>query len=258
MNSLVIKLCLLALVAFVNVGFTQPNSFRVAAASDVKFALDSVIRIFQEETASQVTVTYGSSGKLYEQISNGAPFDIFFSADLVYPEKLQRARLTISEPKIYGTGRLVIWSSVLDPSELKMESLVQKTIRKIAIANPQHAPYGKRAVEAMLFYNVFEKVKDNLVLGENISQAAQYLYSGAADIGIIALSVALSPPMKKLRGDFFVIPDESHLPLQQGYVLLSRARNNSSVTKFDAFLSTNRAREIFKIYGFSVPDDKLK
>lgn len=258
MNSLVIKLCLLALFASANGTIAQTNSFRVAAASDLKFALDSVIRVFEDETSSEVTVTYGSSGKLFEQISNGAPFDIFFSADLAYPEKLQRARLTISEPKVYGTGRLVVWSSVLDPSDLKMESLVHNMKGKVAIANPQHAPYGKRAVEAMLFYNVYEKVKTRLVLGENISQTAQYLYSGAADIGIIALSVALSPPMKKLGGNYYVIPDESHLPLQQAYVLLSRARNNSSLSKFDAFLSTDRARGIFRIYGFSIPSDKLE
>lgn len=252
------KLCFLLTLAVTHFAACAQSSIRVAAASDLKFALDSVIYVFERTTAGKITVTYGSSGKLYEQISNGAPFDIFFSADRLYPEKLREAGQTIGEPRLYGTGRIVIWSAVVDPAELKMESLLQENIRRIAIANPQHAPYGKRAVEAMEHYGVYEQIKGKLVLGENISQASQYLYSGAAEVGIIALSLALSPPMKKLKGNYYEIPQESHLPLEQAFVVLTRGKNNALLSKFVLFLASDDAREIFQMFGFSIPDEKLK
>ena len=259
MRGHLIRFCLLIILEAVYVtGHAQQDIVRVAAASDLKFALDSVVHLFEESSGAKITVTYGSSGKLFEQISNGAPFDIFFSADRMYPEKLRDKGLARNEPRLYGIGRIVVWSSVVNPAELKMASLAQQKIRKIAIANPQHAPYGKRAVEAMQYFKIYDQVKAKLVLGENISQASQFLYSGAAEVGIIALSLALSPPMQKLNGHYYEIPEESHLPLEQTYILLSRAKNNAMLDKFDVFLSSDRARRIFRTFGFSVPDDNLR
>ncbi len=179
----------------------------IAAASDLKFTLDSVIHAFSKINNGKVEVTYGSSGKLTEQIINGAPFDLFFSADISYPERLQQEKKTSSGIYRYATGRLVIWSKKIDPRQSGMKSLLDPGVKKIAIANPLHAPYGKRAVESLAYYQLAEALRSRLVYGENISQAAQFASTGAADVGIIALSLALSPNMKKERGEFFVIPE---------------------------------------------------
>src|SRR6187549_2353661 len=125
----------------------KSNKVLIAAASDLKFALDSIVTVFKKSNSGTVDVTYGSSGKLFEQISNGAPFDIFFSADLVYPEMLEKNGLASASAEIYGTGRLVIWSKVVNASVLQEGSLLDTKVSRIAIANPQHAPYGKRAIE---------------------------------------------------------------------------------------------------------------
>jgi molybdate transport system substrate-binding protein len=254
------KFLLIAMLqGLVSMTSAQHEPIRIGAASDLKFALDSALTIFRSESGVDVTVTYGSSGKLFEQISSGAPFDIFFSADFSYPEMLRKAGIAVTDPKLYGRGRLVVWSSLVDPSTLKMRTLIHEKIRKVAIANPQHAPYGKRAVEALTFYDLYDNVKPKLVLGENISQASQYLYSGAADAGIIALSLALSPPMKKLKGNYYIIPEESHLPLDQAYVLLSSGKGNEeSLANLDRFLVTDRCRDIFKLFGFNLPPEKSK
>ena len=173
----------------------QSNKILIAAASDMKFALDSIVTVFKKTHAGNVDITYGSSGKLFEQISNGAPFDIFFSADINYPKQLHKKDLTTSEVYAYGVGRIVLWSKKVDPNTEGMKSLLSPTIKKVAIANPAHAPYGKRAAEALNDYNVSESVKGKLVFGENISQTAQFITTGAADIGIVALSLAVSPTM---------------------------------------------------------------
>jgi molybdate transport system substrate-binding protein len=232
----------------------QSEKLRIAAASDVKFALDSVVAVFAGQSIHKAVVTYGSSGKLFEQISNGAPFDIFFSADLSYPEKLSANGLTATTPEQYGTGRLVIWSQVANPEKEKMESLLNDKVRRVAIANPQHAPYGQRAVESMMHFKMYDRIKSKLVYGENISQAAQYLYSRAAEAGIIALSLALSPPMRKLNGKYYLIPEESHKPLHQAFVIIRGSDSNESVREFHRFLQSARVKEIFRFYGFVVPD----
>jgi len=235
--------------------FAQSKKVRIAAASDVKFALDSIIAVFAAQSSDNVVVTYGSSGKLFEQISNGAPFDIFFSADISYPQKLSANGLTAMPPEQYGTGRLVIWSQIADPVREKMESLLNERVRHVSIANPQHAPYGQRAVECMLYFDIYDKVKTKLVYGENVSQAAQYLYSGAAQAGIIALSLALSPPMQKLKGSYYIIPEESHKPLHQGFVIVRGSDKNVAVREFHLFLKSEKVKEIFKFYGFVVPEN---
>jgi molybdate transport system substrate-binding protein len=258
MKTAFCRIGLAILVTFTSTFSLAQEKVRVAAASDVKFALDSIISVFDLKSSASVVVSYGSSGKLFEQISNGAPFDIFFSADVSYPEKLEKKLLVQSTPEIYGTGRIVLWSRLTDPSILKMEILLAGNVKRIAIANPQHAPYGKRAVESLQYYKLYDEVKGKLVLGENISQAAQYLYSGSADVGIIALSLALSPPMQKLAGKFYLIPEESHDPLHQAFVLLKPAGSRSEVKEFFEFLKTPEAKNIFRHYGFNLPAEILK
>jgi len=231
----------------------QPRKIRIAAASDLKFALDSVAAVFKKNNSGTVDITYGSSGKFFEQLSNGAPFDIFFSADISYPKQLQEKKLTLSEVYPYGVGQIVIWSKKIDPEKEGMKSLLQSSIKKIAIANPAHAPYGKRAEEALVYYKMLDAVKDKLVFGENISQTAQFVTTGAADIGIVALSLALSPNMKKENGKYFLIPESSHQPLVQGVVLLRQSEGKDLAKDFLEFVKSEKAAAILHYFGFAKP-----
>ena len=222
----------------------------VAAASDLKFALDSVVSVFKKKSGGAVEVTYGSSGKLFEQISNGAPFDIFFSADIGYPNQLKEKNLTASDNYIYGVGRIVLWSKKLDMEKEGMNTLLQPGIKKIAIANPLHAPYGKRAEEALKFYKMYDAVKSKLVFGENISQAAQFVTTGSADIGIIAYSLALSPNMKKENGKYYLIPENAHRRLEQAVVITKDGKGNEFAQTLLSFVRSDEAKKILAHFGF--------
>lgn len=226
----------------------------VAAAADLKFAMDSLVSVFSKAHPDlSLKVVYGSSGNFFQQIGNGAPFDLFFSADIEYPKRLQTQHLTLSDVQLYGIGQLVLWSKSLDPAVAKMNTLLDPAVRKIAIANPAHAPYGQRAEEAIRHYQLYDKIKAKLVMGENIAQTAQYAQSGAADIGIIALSLALSPAMQQSGGKYWLIPADAHQPLEQGFVLLPHAKDNQGANAFMNFIATPEARVILKSFGFSRP-----
>lgn len=227
------------------------NKILVAAASDLRFAMDSIILVFNQSNSGKVEVTYGSSGKLTEQIIQGAPFDMLFSADLSYPEQLKKENKTGSELYQYAKGRIVIWSKKLDPQQQQMKSLTNTSIKKISIANPEHAPYGKRAMESLTYYKLLDNIKPKLVYGENISQASQFITSGAADIGIIALSLAVSPNMKKENGHYYIIPEESHSPLLQGAVITLHGKDNKLANSFFKFVQTDKAKGILKYFGLS-------
>ncbi|RZS95679.1 molybdate ABC transporter substrate-binding protein [Cecembia calidifontis] len=236
----------------INTVFSQKQQkILVAAAADLRFAMDSIIRVYPQ--ASEIEVIYGSSGKFFEQISNSAPFDVYFSADMVYPQKLKENGKTASEIYAYGIGRLVLWSKKDLGNNLKMDVLKDKQIRKIAIANPRHAPYGQRAEESLKYYGLHTQVRPKLVFGENIAQTAQFVSSGAADIGIIALSLALSPNMKKVNANYFLIPADSHQPLLQGAVLVKKNIPNPSAAQFFEFVKGDQAKQILAHYGFTQP-----
>ena len=224
----------------------------MAAASDIKFALDSIISVYEKlNTGADINVTYGSSGKFFEQIQQDAPFDMFFSADLDYPKKLLQSGRAISEPQLYGIGRIVVCSKSIQVSNEGIKALLNPAVYKIAIANPAHAPYGKRAVECLQHFKIYEKVKDKLVLGDNISQTAQFITTGAADIGIIALSLALSPAMQREGIMFYLIPENAHAKLEQSFVILKNARDNKTAKSFAEFMKTKEAIAVLKYFGFS-------
>jgi molybdate transport system substrate-binding protein len=250
MPKLCLGLLLVAITCALSFECAGQGKILLAAASDLKFALDSIIAVYRTTNGVTVEVTYGSSGKLFEQISNGAPFDIFFSADISYPKELEKKNLTSSELYVYGVGRVVLWSSKIDPQKEGMKTLLSPVIKKIAIANPTHAPYGKRAEEALKFYNVYDGVKGKLVLGENISQTAQFVTTGAADIGIVAYSLALSPNMKKENGKFFLIPENSHQRLEQAVVITKRGKGNDFAQTFLSFVKSDDAKLILSYFGF--------
>lgn len=231
--------------------FAQERTTIVVAAN-LKTAMDSIAKIYRLENPKEtIQISYGASGKFYEQITNGAPFDVFFSADMNYPNKLKESHFAISKVKLYAIGRIAIWSKKMDPNIQKMNSLLDPKVKKISIANPVTAPYGAKAVESMKFYKMYNKLKPNLVYGENIAQTAQFVAFGAADIGIIALSDVLSPTMKKEHGKHYVIPQESHKPLQQGCVILKHGKGNATATKFYDYISSSKAKTILKYFGYS-------
>ena len=231
---------------------TGPAPITIAAAADLKYVLDSLVTIFnRQHPQSRATVVYGSSGKFYEQLSHDAPFDIFFSADSDYPRRLQQARRTAGAPVPYALGRLVLWSKKLDPSVLGVKTLLTPQVRHIAIANPAHAPYGRKAEEVLRTYKLYDQLKPKLIFGENIGQTAQYAATGAADVGVLAYSLALSPELRR-AGKFYLIPATAHTPLQQSFVVLKRASGNATAAAFAAFMASPVAMKALRKYGFGL------
>jgi len=231
----------------------------VAAAADLQFVMTELAARFQKETGKTVKLTFGSSGNFYQQIQNGAPFDVFFSANVDYAAKLQTAGL--AEPGTlyqYATGKIVIWvpaDSKLDISAGLM-ALANPAIKKIAIANPQHAPYGQAAVAALKKEGVYDTVADRLVLGENISQTASFVGSGAADVGIVALSLALSPTMKD-KGRYVEIPSGDYPPIEQACVVVRSSKEKETAKAFANYVKTPAAAELFRAYGFATTQATL-
>ncbi|HEX6532820.1 MAG TPA: molybdate ABC transporter substrate-binding protein [Nitrospira sp.] len=227
----------------------------IAAASDLNFAFKEIVAEFEKASGKHVKLSLGSSGNFYAQIQNGAPFDLYFSADIGYPKKLEEAGLTVSGSLYrYAVGRIVLWTNHDSHRDVSkgMEILRDPVIKKIAIANPKHAPYGRAAVAAMEHFKVYEQAKERLVLGENISQAAQFIESGACDIGIIALSLALAPTMKS-HGTYWEIPATAHPPLEQGAAIVKSSKHQDVAKQFLAFLQADKSQEIMSRYGFTLP-----
>ncbi len=219
----------------------------IAAAADMKYALDDIARLYMKRhPQTKINTMFGSSGKAFTQISNGAPYDIYYSADIDYPKKLKATGKVVGDVKPYAIGRIVLWSDAIDTAK-GMNTLLSPAIKKIAIANPEHAPYGRAAVAALKSYGLYDKIKGKLIYGENINQTAQYAQTKAADIAILALSISSSPALRDTPS--FLIPKESHPDLVQGYVLV---RNNPEAKDFISFFETKEANDILKKYGFVV------
>src|SRR2546427_3617266 len=235
----------------------QAGEISVAAAADLNFAFKEIVAYFQKKTGNVVKLSLGSSGNFFAQISNGAPFDLYFSADIAYPKKLEEAGL--AEPGtlyMYAVGRIVVWvpkGSPIDVASFGIKALQHPSIKRIAIANPKHAPYGRAAVAAMEHFKVHDAVKDKLVLGENISQTAQFVQTGGADIGIIALSLAVAPAMKG-SGMCWGGPVEAYPGLGQGAVVLKAAKDVKTAHAFLDFIKGSAGAAVFKRYGFFLPE----
>ncbi len=233
----------------------RAEQIHVAAAADLRFAMDEIVSLFRKaHPGAGVEVSYGSSGKFYAQIRNGAPFDLFFSADIELLEKLVKAGFASPEVRPYALGRIVVWRAGSDALLLTLADLGRPEIRRIAIANPKHAPYGMRAVEALKAANVWNSVESRLVHGENIAQTAQFVQTGNADAGIIALSLALAPAFAG-KGSYTLIPVELHQPLRQGFVILKHGEGKALAAAFAAFFAGSDVRQILNRYGFSLPDN---
>jgi molybdate transport system substrate-binding protein len=229
---------------------------RVAAASDLNAALAALVARFGESHDVDVSVSYGSSGTFYTQLLNHAPFDLFLSADIDYPRRLAARGLTIPDGEFtYGVGRLVVWvraSSPVDPSRDGLQSLTEAAVTHIAIANPEHAPYGRAAMAALHTAGILDRVRPKLVYGENVAQALQFVQSGAAEAGIVALSLALAPNLKD-QGRWVELPLAAYPRMEQGGTILQWAADVESAKALRAFVLGADGRALLKQYGFFLP-----
>lgn len=242
-----------AMLALASVATAQPLS--VAAASDLQVVLPAITGAFERSTGLKVNVSFGSSGNFLAQIKNGAPFDVFLSADIDYPRELERAGLT--EPGTlspYATGSLVLWTRTNSGVDVQrgLEVLLSENVRHIAIANPEHAPYGRAAVAALRAANLYEKVRAKLVLGENVSQAAQFVQSGNAEAGLIPLSLARAPAASAV-GQFVAVPASLYPLIEQAAVVVRASHNKTAARAFLAFLDQPATRTLLANAGFGPP-----
>lgn len=249
-----LQLCLAFSVVFAT-NTLMADDLTIAAAADLKFALEDIKTAYvAAHPDDKVNLIFGSSGKLSTQIEQGAPFDLFFSADIKYPKQLVEAKQAASEVKPYALGRIVLWSNTHDASQLTLESLKDERFKHIAIADPSHAPYGKRAEEALTASKLWDTVKPKLVFGENIAQTAQFVESGNADIGIIALSLALNPELSK-QGGYHLIDDKLHEPLEQAFIVTAHGKDNAAAQRFADYMQQAEARTVMVKYGFVLPGE---
>jgi len=232
------------------------QSVAIAAAADLRYALDEIVDAFEVGNPDvEVTVSYGSSGSFYAQLRNGAPFDVFLSADVEYTRQLDDRGLTVPGSNFtYAIGRIAVWApgrSGLPVETLGLQALADPGVTHVAIANPQHAPYGRAAVAALEAAGLLDAVKPKFVLGENVSQTLQFVQSGSAEAGIIALSLALAPPVKD-AGQYWLVPASMHAPIEQGGTIMRTAADVESARRFAAFVGGEHARAILRRYGFTV------
>jgi molybdate transport system substrate-binding protein len=237
----------------------------VAAAADLNYALKDLVTQFQKKTGNPVTLSFGASGSLFAQIESGAPYDLFFSADEDYPKRLAAAGLVESGSlRTYAVGHLVLWVSnlagldhdhLMDSPHLVADVLLQPSIKRIAIANPQTAPYGRAAMSALEHLGVKEKVVGKLVYGENVSQAAQFVQSGNAHAGLISLSLALSPSMKD-SGRYWELPADSYPELRQSAVIVSASKHKKAAQAFLDYVTSADGAVVLRQYGFRLPDGR--
>ena len=231
----------------------RAQEIRVAAAADLKFAMQDVAAQFEKQSGTKLDVTYGSSGNFFSQLQNGAPFDVFFSADIDYPRKLEAAGL--AEPGTlyeYAIGRIAIWTPAdakVDVTRRGWKTLLDPSVQKIAVANPEHAPYGRAAVAALQKAGIYDEVKAKLVYGENISQAAQFVQSGNAQAGIVAMSLAVSAGMKD--GKRWEIPADMHPPIEQAAIVLKSGVNKDAARAFFEFVKSEAGRATLAKFGFT-------
>jgi molybdate transport system substrate-binding protein len=233
----------------------------VGAAADMSAVLPEIVAAYSKKTGRSVKLSFGASGNLTNQIRNGAPFDVFFSADEDYPRQLIDEGLASGSTLYrYAVGRLVLWvpnDSALDLAKLGISAVLEPSVKKISMANPMTAPYGRAAAGALRHFGIYEQVAGKLVIGENISQAAQFVESGNAQAGLIALSHALAPGMKD-KGRYWMVPLDSYPTLNQAAVVLSKTKQGSAARDFLEFLQSPEATSLLANYGFSLPEKQMR
>ncbi len=247
------KFFLLSVLLSINSLFA--TDFIVATSANMQYALEDLSKEYAKESGKTFKTVISSSGKLTAQIQNGAPFSIFLSADMDFPQSLYKSNHAIAEPKVYAKGTIVLWT--MSNWNLKdfPSILTSDKLKSIAIANPDTAPYGKEAIRILEYYKIHEKVKSKLAYAESISQVNQYVLSSSADIGFTAKSVVTSPEMKD-RGQWIEIDRKAYNPIEQGMVILKYGLDNHPVEckSFYNFLFSDKAKAILKKYGYLVDE----
>jgi len=232
------------------------NTLTVAAAANLGPALREISAKFEKRSGTHVALVFGSSGGLAMQIQNGAPYDVFLSADVDYPHRLESQGLAeLGSLTIYASGKLVLWAPktlAVDLRALGMKALSAPQVRNIAIANPEHAPYGKAALAVLRRGRLYDALKSKLVVGEDVAQAAQFVVSGNAQIGMIPLSLAISPELQRM-GQYWELPPQSSPPMEQAAVLLRKTSNEKLARDFLSYLKTDEVAAVFRRYGYVVP-----
>jgi molybdate transport system substrate-binding protein len=234
-------------------GCSEPSDkIIIATAANVQYVMREIKQEFEKEYKDSVHIVVSSSGKLTAQIREGAPMDVFVSADTKYPDEIFKNGGGAEKPKVYALGTLVLWSAKTGTDSLNLDLLTSEKIKKIAIPNPETAPYGRAAIEALKAANIYEKVKGKLVFGESIAQTAQYITSGAVETGFNALSIVLAKEMKD-KGEYVVIDSTLYQPIEQSALLLNHSDNSpkkETSKKFYDFVYSAKAKAIFKKYGY--------
>ena len=235
----------------------SPAALSIAAASDLRYALDELVTAFRKQSPDTgVAVSYGSSGNLFAQIANGAPFDLFLSADIDYPKRLIADGHGVADSLFtYAIGRVVIvvpTGSTLDIESRGLAVLADPAVRRVAIANPEHAPYGRAAEAAITSAGLLDTVKPKFVLGEAVSQAFQFVQSKSADAGVVALSLMRAPTATEV-GRFALVPDDAHPPIVQGGVVLTHAARPDAAASFRQLMTGPAGRDVLAKFGFEAP-----
>lgn len=252
MNSL--KFFVASVCLSIASGVVSAAPLTVAVAANVKFVFDELKTEFKKSSGINVNGVFASSGKINAQIKSGAPYDVFMSADMAFPEALHREGLALAAPRVYARGVLVLWS--LQPLDLTqgMRVLMNPAVKKVAIANPKLAPYGQEAMRALNHFGLMKAVEPKLIYGESIGQVNQYIDMQAVEIGFTAKSVVLAPQMQG-RGKWIEVPRESYQPIDQGIVMLKHGLETNAVAaeRFMEFMASTEARNILERFGYILP-----
>jgi len=224
----------------------------VATAANMQFAIQEIVKSFTKQTGISCDIVIGSSGKLTAQIKEGAPYDIFISADTKYPKALYTQGFATSPPEIYAHGSLILWS-ISDTLRPNLKFLDKDYIQHIALANPKTAPYGEAAIAVLKHYDIYPQIQNKLVYGESISQTNQFIVSGAAQVGFTTKSVVLSPQMKG-KGNWISIPKNSYTPIAQAVILIQKEKVSKNATKFYEYLFSLKSKEILENFGYLVTE----
>lgn len=236
------------------VGSVVAQKVNVAAAANLRYVLEEIKTVYlKTHPMSVVNLTFGSSGTLVQQISNGASFDFFMAADNEYPLKLKEKGLTVGPMTTYAFGKLAIYSSSLDVKRLGLEVLKNPDVKKIAVANPVSAPYGERSMTLIKSLGLQDLLKSKLVIAENISSAAQFAFTGNVEVGFIAYSLALAPEMAG-KGFCYVVPSNRYKPIEQSCILIKRSVHNKETVRFRQFVLSKAVKSLWEKYGYALPE----
>jgi molybdate transport system substrate-binding protein len=251
MKKIIISLAII--LATVSVSAQKVN---IAAAANLRYVLEEIKTAYvKQNPKAKVTLTFGASGMLVQQIINGASFDFFMAADNEFPVKLKDKGLTTGAMSTYAFGKLALYSTVLDVDKTGLSALKDPSVKKVAIANPETAPYGERSIELLKSQKLYELLKSKIVLGENISQAAQFAFTGNAEIGFIALSLALAPEMTG-KGSYYIVPQNLYKPIEQACILIKTPVLNTEAAKFKKYVLSPATKAIWEKWGYGIVGSK--